>query len=50
MQRAGATYYILDQRLEPRALHQATLHRTGQRGSGGVGESVKGARETSRET
>jgi len=46
MQRSGATYYIIDRRLEPRAVHQATLHRTGQRGSGGVGESVTGARET----
>ena len=46
MQRVGATYYIVDRRLEPRAIHQATLHRTGQRESGGVGESVAGARET----
>src|ERR671914_2085060 len=31
MQRGGATYYIVDQRLEPRAVHQATLHRVGER-------------------
>jgi hypothetical protein len=31
MQRGGATYYIVDRRLEPRAVHQATLHRTGGR-------------------
>jgi hypothetical protein len=29
MQRGGAIYYIVDRRLEPRAVHQATLHRTG---------------------
>jgi len=46
MQRGGARYYIVDRRLEPRAVYQATLHRTGQRGSGGLGESVTGARET----
>jgi hypothetical protein len=46
MQRAGAKYYIVDRRLEPRAVGQAALHRTGQRGAGGVGESVAGARET----
>jgi hypothetical protein len=31
MQRGGATYYIVDRRLEPRAVHQATLHRVGGR-------------------
>ena len=46
MQRGGAMYYIIDRRLEPRAVHQAALYRTGQRGAGGVGESVAGARET----
>lgn len=39
MQRSDAMYYIIDRRLEPRAVHQATLHRT-QR------ESVAGASET----
>jgi hypothetical protein len=34
MQRGGATYYIVDRRLEPRAVHQATLHRTGGRQAG----------------
>ena len=29
MQRSGAMYYIVDRRLEPRAVHQATLHRSG---------------------
>lgn len=45
LQRGGATYYIVDERLEPRAIHQAILYRagagnseTGQEGSGG--ESV----------
>src|SRR5215204_4974431 len=31
LQRGGAIYYIVDRRLEPRAVHQATLHRTGGR-------------------
>jgi hypothetical protein len=34
MQRGGGIYYIVDQRLEPRAVHQATLHRTGGRQAG----------------
>jgi hypothetical protein len=37
MQRGGASYYIVDRRLEPRAVHQATLHRAGGRR---VSESV----------
>src|SRR5829696_1334408 len=31
VQRGGGMYYIVDRRLEPRAVHQATLHRTGGR-------------------
>jgi hypothetical protein len=31
LQRGGATYYIVDRRLEPRAVHQAVLYRAGQR-------------------
>ena len=31
LQRGGATYYIEDRRLEPRAVHQATLRRVGGR-------------------
>jgi len=27
LQRVGGMYYIVDRRLEPRAVHQATLHR-----------------------
>jgi hypothetical protein len=34
MQRGGAIYYIVDRRLEPRAVHQAILHRTGGRQAG----------------
>jgi hypothetical protein len=34
LQRAGAMYYIVDRRLEPRAVHQATLRRAGERGAG----------------
>jgi hypothetical protein len=37
LQRGGAMYYIVDRRLEPRAVHQATLHRVGERT---MGESV----------
>jgi hypothetical protein len=37
LQRGGARYYIVDRRLEPRAVHQATLHRVGERT---MGESV----------
>ena len=37
VQRGDGIYYIVDQRLEPRAVHQATLHRVGGRQ---VGESV----------
>jgi hypothetical protein len=33
LQRAGAMYYIVDRRLEPRAVHQAILHRAGERES-----------------
>src|SRR5918995_3173221 len=32
LQRVGAMYYILDRRLEPRAVHQAILHRAGEHG------------------
>lgn len=35
LQRQGATYYIVDRRLEPRAVHQATLHRIGSSDLGG---------------
>jgi hypothetical protein len=31
LQRGEAMYYIVDRRLEPRAVHQATLHRVGAR-------------------
>jgi hypothetical protein len=31
LQRGGATYYIVDRRLNPRAVHQATLRRVGER-------------------
>jgi hypothetical protein len=31
LQRAGAAYYIIARRLEPRAVHQATLNRVGER-------------------
>ena len=34
LQRGGAMYFIVDRRLEPRAVHQATLHRAGERGAG----------------
>jgi hypothetical protein len=34
LQRGDAMYYIVDRRLEPRAIHQATLHRVGERTAG----------------
>ena len=34
VQRGGGMYYIVDRRLEPRAVHQATLHRVGGRQAG----------------
>ena len=46
LQRGGATYYIVDERLEPRAIHQAILYRAGARNretgpdEGSGGESV----------
>ena len=35
LQRQGAAYYIVNHRLEPRAVHQATLHRIGSSDLGG---------------
>jgi hypothetical protein len=41
MQRGGAMYYIVDRRLEPRAVHQAVLRRAGgPTGGPPAGESV----------
>lgn len=40
MQKAGATYYIIDRRLEPRAIHQAALRRAGGHGAEQAGESI----------
>jgi hypothetical protein len=34
LQRVGARYYIVDRRLNPRAVHQAILRRSGERGAG----------------
>jgi hypothetical protein len=41
LQNGGATYYIVDERLEPRAIHQAILYRAGTRNleAGPDGES-----------
>ena len=38
LQRGGGMYYIVDRRLEPRAVHQATMHRAG--GGHQAGSSV----------
>jgi hypothetical protein len=47
LQRVGAMYYIVDRRLEPRAVHQATLQRSGEHGPErsvtNVGESPGGS-------
>lgn len=40
LQNGGATYYIVDQRLEPRAVHQAILYRAGT--SSGSDDSSEG--------
>jgi hypothetical protein len=42
LQRGGADYYLVDRRLEPRAVHQAVLYRTR---SGGRQETVAGPQE-----
>ena len=46
LQRGGAMYYIVDRRLEPRAVHQATLHRSGKHGSERSVTNVGETRET----
>ena len=46
MQRGGATYYIIDRRLEPRAVHQAILHRSGKGRVGEIGEGFASTSET----
>ena len=47
MQRTGATYYIVDRRLEPRAVHQAILHRSGKHRVGEIGGGVASTSESS---
>jgi hypothetical protein len=46
LQRGGAMYYIVDRRLEPRAVHQATLHRSGKREPERSVTNVGDSRET----
>jgi hypothetical protein len=46
LQRGGATYYIIDRRLEPRAVHQAILHRSGKGRVGEIGEGFASASES----
>lgn len=46
LQNGGAKYYIVDERLEPRAIHQATLYQAGS-GSGEAGSVEGGAGEDS---
>lgn len=46
VQRVGGTYYIVDRRLEPRAVHQAVLHRAGGSRAGEVGGQVVSSAET----
>jgi hypothetical protein len=46
MQRVGGTYYIVDRRLEPRAVHQAILHRSGKHRVGEIGGRVASSAET----
>lgn len=44
LQRSGATYYLVDRHLEPRAVHTATLHRARNR-EGRVARDVRETRE-----
>jgi hypothetical protein len=47
LQRAGATYYLVKKRLEPRAVHQATLYRARSNDTvdgGGAEESSRGGK------
>ena len=46
LQRVGAMYYIVDRRLEPRAVHQAILHRAGEHGPDRSVTNVGETRET----
>jgi len=46
LQRVGAMYYIVDRRLEPRAVHQAILHRAGEHGPDRSVTNVGKTRET----
>lgn len=42
LQRGGATYYLVNKRLEPRAIHEATLHRARSGAGGEAGGDVEG--------
>jgi hypothetical protein len=46
LQRVGAMYYIVDRRLEPRAVHQAILYRAGEHGPDRSVTNVGETRET----
>lgn len=46
LQRGGAVYYLVDKRLEPRAVHQATLHRARGGGAGGAAREAQEIRES----
>ena len=50
LQKNDAMYYIVSQRLEPRAVHQAVLHRTGPRKETGGRGAKPEATETSEAT
>lgn len=41
LQRGGATYYLVNKRLEPRAIHEATLHRARSGARGGESENAQ---------
>lgn len=42
LQRGGATYYLVNERLEPRAIHEATLHRARSGPGGEAGGDSRG--------
>lgn len=46
LQRGGAVYYLVNRRLEPRAIHQAMLHRARGRSSENSGRNVQETQET----
>ncbi len=49
LQRGGATYYLVNGRLEPRAVHEATLHRARDEAPGYAGGGTDGGAQRTQE-